>query len=62
MRNRRRRRRERRRLKRGGGGGGVDCRGCAGRDLEVYHSFLLHLVGHIHQLLVKIKHFIKYFV
>ena len=34
------------------------------RDLEVYHSFLLHLVGHIHQLLFRdgIKDFTKYLV
>ena len=28
---------------------------CARHDLEIYHSFLLHLVGHVHQLLVKLK-------
>ena len=28
---------------------------CARLDLEIYHSFLLHLVGHVHQLLVKLK-------
>ena len=28
---------------------------CARHDLEIYHSFLLHLVGHVYQLLVKLK-------
>ena len=50
----------------GGGGGELGMGGeeekeeeraasCARHDLEIYHSFLLHLVGHVHQLLVKLK-------
>ena len=52
----------RRRRGEGGGGGEVGMGGeeertasCARHDLEIYHSFLLHLVGHVHQLLVKLK-------
>ena len=58
----------RRRRGGGGGGGGGEvgmgreeekeegrAASCARHDLEIYHSFLLHLVGHVHQLLVKLK-------
>ena len=56
------------RRRRGGGGGGGEvgmgreeekeeerAASCARHDLEIYHSFLLHLVGHVHQLLIKLK-------
>ena len=61
----RRIRRYYRRGKRGGEkwGGGEEVKeeeeertaSCARHDLEIYHSFLLHFVGHVHQLLVKLK-------